>query len=321
MKRSYSATPRRLRLGAALALFVFLTVLSIETATAFAAEPVSLDLIPVSTDNAGTVYLPSAWLLTSHDEPPRVLRFLTNTAWMQTSLQLFPDGLQESPQTVFGTASAWLDFPEGKEINLFAPQNLEILARGTLENMGILAPDIWNVTSEEIWINGQSVTLATYETLIPSIRVKTALLHHGNKAVYPYMAYPPDSEDEWDPLFRNILARWQVETPQAPPQPQESPKIETPTPVEDKREVPLEDTEEPVPVPVFLKAMLPSVILFAIVAATLVGMRRRERGTPQNEATASTLASAPKPPVGPREALPTARAIIPPWEEEQQENK
>ena len=172
--------------------------------------------------NAGTIFIPASWLVVFQDNPVQKDALYNYNAVLNTQRCLnvrIPAENDGEPLSTLQVLALWSEDSGGSllggDLSYLLSHFLEGFAQGL---QPAYKSSLRRIEKKTFELQTQTSPMATYEVAVAKgvyMRLKCAALRHDDKVLIFVLTYPPDAENRWHGLVKEIFSRWELVPPHA----------------------------------------------------------------------------------------------------------
>ena len=170
----------------------------------------------ISLQNAGTIFIPTSWLVVFQDNP--VQTDATYNAVLNTQRCLNVRIPAEHDGESLSTLQILALWPEASGGALLEG-DLSDLLEGVAQGLQLsYKSSLRRIEKKTFEFQARTSPMATYEVAVAKgvyMRLKCVALRHDDKVLIFVLTYPSDAENRWPDLMKEIFSRWELVPPHA----------------------------------------------------------------------------------------------------------
>lgn len=166
--------------------------------------------------NAGTIFIPASWLVVFQDNPVQKDAPYNAVVNMQRCLNVrIPAEDDGTPLSTLQVLALW---PENSGDSL-EEEGLSDFLEGFVQGVQHAYKSPLRFVEKRMFeFQAQHLPMLTYEVAVAEdvyMRLKYVVLRHDDKVLVFALTYPPDAENRWSDLMKEIFSRWELKPPHA----------------------------------------------------------------------------------------------------------
>lgn len=166
--------------------------------------------------NAGTIFIPASWLVVFQDNPVQKDAPYNAVVNMQRCLNVrIPAEDDGTPLSTLQVLALW---PENSGDSL-EEEDLSDFLEGFVQGVQHAYKSPLRFVEKRMFeFQAQHLPMLTYEVAVAEdvyMRLKYVILRHDDKVLVFALTYPPDAENRWSDLMKEIFSRWELKPPHA----------------------------------------------------------------------------------------------------------
>lgn len=166
--------------------------------------------------NAGTIFIPASWLVVFQDNPVQKDAPYNAVVNMQRCLNVrIPAEDDGTPLSTLQVLALW---PENSGDSL-EEEDLSDFLEGFVQGVQHAYKSPLRFVEKRMFeFQAQHLPMLTYEVAVAEdvyMRLKYVVLRHDDKVLVFALTYPPDAENRWSDLMKEIFSRWELKPPHA----------------------------------------------------------------------------------------------------------